>query len=93
MEKEPLTQKQEEYLEKMAKHLPVLRTSIRITQKDLARKIGVTRQSMMLIETKRRPLQWSTYLAIVFVFQQFDDSKKLLDSLEIFDDNILKHID
>ena len=93
MEKEPLTQKQEEFIEKMAKHLPVLRASIRITQKDLARKIGVTRQSMMLIETKRRPVQWSTYLALVFVFQQYDDSKKLLDSLEIFDYNMIKHLE
>lgn len=92
MEKEPLTQKQEEYIEKMVKHLPVLRTSIRITQKDLAKKIGVTRQSMMLIETRRRPLQWSTYLALVFVFQQFDDTKMLLDSLEIYDVEILKQL-
>ncbi|MEL7566234.1 MAG: hypothetical protein AAGU27_15300 [Dehalobacterium sp.] len=47
MEKDALTKKQEEYLEKMAKHLPVLRASIRMTQKELAKKIGVTRQSMM----------------------------------------------
>jgi len=92
MEKEPLTQKQEEYIEKMVKHLPVLRTSIRITQKDLAKKIGVTRQSMMLIETRRRPLQWSTYLALVFVFQQFDDTKILIDSLEIYDAEILRQL-
>lgn len=92
MEKEPLTQKQEEYIEKMVKHLPVLRTSIRITQKDLAKKIGVTRQSMMLIETRRRPLQWSTYLALVFVFQQFDDTKILLDSLEIYDAQLLRQL-
>lgn len=92
MEKEPLTQKQEEYIEKMVKHLPVLRTSIRITQKDLAKKIGVTRQSMMLIETRRRPLQWSTYLALVFVFQQFDDTKILLNSFEIYDAQMLKQL-
>ena len=92
MEKEPLTHEQEQYIERMAKHLPVLRASIRITQKELAQKIGVTRQSMMLIETKRRPLQWSTYLALVFVFQQFDDSNKLLNSLEVYDDDMLKQL-
>lgn len=89
MEKDALTKKQEEYLEKMVKQLPVLRASIRVTQKELAKKIGVTRQSMMNIETHRRPIQWSTYLALVLVFQQFEDSRVLLRSLELFDENML----
>ena len=92
MEKTPLTRDQETYIEKMAKYLPVLRASIRITQKELATKIGVTRQSLMLIETKRRPLQWSTYLALVCVFQQCDDSKRLLNSLEIYSNDILNRL-
>jgi len=80
---------QEEYLERMVKYLPVLRAALKITQKDLAKKIGVTRQSMMNIETKRSPLQWPTYLALVFVFQQNEDTKKLLYSLELFDDTLV----
>lgn len=89
MEKNALTKKQEEYLERMVKHLPVLRASIRATQKELAKKIGVTRQSMMNIETRRRPIQWSTYLALVLVFQQFEDSRVLLKSLDLFDEEML----
>jgi DNA-binding XRE family transcriptional regulator len=85
-----MTVTQEEYLERMVKYLPVLRAALKITQKDLARKIGVTRQSMMNIETKRSPLQWPTYLALVFVFQQNEDTKKLLYSLELFDDKMIE---
>lgn len=83
---------QEEYIDRMVKNLPVLRASIRITQKELAQKIGITRQSMMNIETRRRPLQWSTYLALVLVFQQADDSKKLLESLRLFDGKIINPV-
>ena len=75
----------EEYIDRMVKNRPVLRASIRITQKELAQKIGITRQSMMNIETRRRPLQWSTYLALVLVFQQAEESRKLLESLRLFD--------
>lgn len=89
MEKEALKKEQEQYLEKMTKNLPVLRASLRMSQRELAKKIGVTRQSMMNIETKRRPLQWSTYLALVLVFQQNEDTKKLLSSLELFDESLL----
>lgn len=90
MEKDSTIRKQEEYLEKMVKHLPVLRTSIKITQRELAKKIGITRQSMMNIETRRSPLQWATYLALVFVFQNYEDSNILLDSLGLFDDQFLE---
>lgn len=89
--KEPETTK-EEYLDKMVKHLPVLRASIKITQRELAKKIGITRQSMMSIETKKRPLQWSTYLALVLVFYHYDDTKKLMESLGLFDADIIKQI-
>ena len=81
----PPIEDQKEYLVKMAKNLPVLRAAIRITQRELAAKIGITRQSMMAIETGRRPLQWSTYLALVLVFHHFEDSKNLMESLKLFD--------
>ena len=83
---------QAEYLERMVKHLPVLRVSIRITQRELAKKIGITRQSMMLIETGKRPLQWSNYLALVFVFNHYEDSKKLMENFELYDEDFLKRI-
>ena len=82
----------EEYIDMMVKNLPVLRASIRITQKELAQKIGITRQSMMNIENRRRPLQWSTYLALVLVFQQAEESRKLLESLRLFDGKIINSV-
>ena len=82
----------EEYIDRMVKNLPVLRASIRITQKELAQKIGITRQSMMNIENRRRPLQWSTYLALVLVFQQAEESRKLLESLRLFDGKIINSV-
>ena len=78
---------QEDFIEKMVKNLPVLRASIRISRRELANKIGITRQSMMSIETRKRPLQWSTYLALVLVFQQSEESREVLERLDLFDGN------
>ncbi|MCL2820406.1 MAG: hypothetical protein FWD38_06195 [Oscillospiraceae bacterium] len=83
---------QEKYLSEMVKHLPVLRASIRTTQQELATKIGITRQSMMAIETGKRALQWTNYLALVLVFHQYEDSKRLIESLELFDANMIRDI-
>ena len=92
LEKTDQTKAQEAYIEKMVKNLPVLRAAIRITQKELAKKIGITRQSMMAIETGRRPLQWSNYLALVLVFYHYEDSKILMESLSLFDAEIIQNI-
>jgi DNA-binding XRE family transcriptional regulator len=81
---------QENYLQEMVDQLPVLRTSIRLTQNELAKKIGITRQSMMAIETRKRALQWSTYLALILVFYQYEESKRLIDSLNLFDPDIIR---
>jgi DNA-binding XRE family transcriptional regulator len=51
----------------------------------IGKTIGVTRQSMMLIETRKRPLQWSNYLALVLVFNHYEDTKMLMESLELVD--------
>ena len=92
MEQNDSTTKQEEYTKRMIKHLPALRAVIRITQHELASKIGITRQSMMAIETGKRPLQWANYLALVLVFYHYDDSKKMMESLGLFDADIIRQI-
>jgi DNA-binding XRE family transcriptional regulator len=88
MKKREMVAMQEKYVELMVKHLPVLRTAINMTQAQLAEKVGVSRQTIVAIETRKRPLPLTLYLALVFVFQCFNDSQELLERLELFDRNI-----
>ena len=81
---------QTQYMDKMVEYLPTLRSAAKITQNQLAKKLGVARSTMVAIESQRRPLQWHMYLAMVLVFMQGEDSKKLLDSFELFDGEFLK---
>ena len=61
-----------------------------MTQAELAEKVGVSRQTIVAIETKKRPMPWSLYLALVCVFEQYEDSKKLFDSFELFDGGFVR---
>ena len=92
MDKKQREETKKLYIDRMVKHLPTLRASIHVTQNQLAKKLGVTRTTMVAIESGRRPLQWYMYLAIVAVFLQYDDARKLLDSFELFDENLIKII-
>jgi len=75
---------QEKYTEKMITYLPVIRQSLKMTQKQLATKLGVSRQTIVVFENRKQTLPWSVYLALVFLFQQYEISKDLLDKLELF---------
>lgn len=81
---------QEEYIEKMVKNLPVLRAAAGLTQVQLSAKLGVSRQTIVAIENGKTPLTWSSYLAIVCVFTQYEETKELLDKVDLFSSEYIK---
>ncbi len=74
----------DEYIQKLVKNLPMLRASIGLTQRQLGKKVGVSRQTIVAIENKKHSLSWSLYLSIVCVFLQYEETKLLLDNLGVF---------
>ena len=80
---------QYECMDKLIKNLPVLRATINMTQAQLAEKVGVSRQTIVAIETRKRLMSLTLYLAIVCVFQNHDDSKKMIGNLSLFDESLI----
>ena len=79
-------------IDRLVEYLPVLRSAARITQNQLGKKLGIARSTVVVIEHRQRQMQWYMYLAIVLVFMQNEDSKKLLESFELFDKDFLDNI-
>ena len=92
MDRERRNTIQSQYTDKMVEYLPTLRSAAKITQNQLAKKIGVARSTVVAIESRNRKLQWYVYLAMVLVFMQNEDSKKLIQSFELFDHIFLQEI-
>ena len=68
-----MTEKQSDYdkekiLSDFCDILPMLRTRLGITQKELGARIGTTRHTIMWIESKKNPLTWSMFLSLAFLF-------------------------
>lgn len=61
------TQQQKALVGSMAKALPEYRKKARLSQIELARAIGKSRQKISEIERGSAPLGWDTYLAILLV--------------------------
>ena len=92
MNKDERKAKQNQYMDKLVEYLPTLRSVAKITQNQLAKKLGIVRSTMVVIESRKRPLQWHMYLAMVLVFMQNEDSRKMLESFELFDKKFLQEI-
>ena len=89
MEERRLQELQTHYAEQMVTYLPAIRHTLNITQKQLAEKVGLTRQTIISFENRQRPLPWHTYLALVLFFQQYEISKNFMDKLGLFDSELL----
>lgn len=76
----------------MAEYLPLLRMAAKLTQNQIAKRMDITRASMIHFETKRRKLPFHVYLALVHIFMQNEDSKKLMENFELYDEEFLRKI-
>ena len=73
------TEEQKNMISILTQALPALRKELGVSQTVLARKVGVSRQMISLIERQLYPMTWTLFLAIVFFFKSnndFDRGKK-----------------
>ena len=68
-------------VELLRKELPVLRAKARISQEDIAEKIGISRQTYSSIETGKREMSWTTFLALIAHFQNNESTKKMIGEI------------
>lgn len=62
--------------------LPVLRARVGLSQEVLADKIGISRQTYSSIETGKREMAWTTFLALVAFFQNNEQTLPMLKQNE-----------
>ena len=76
MDEYKLTEEKKKMISVLSQALPVLRKEIGVSQAELARRVGVSRQMISLIERQLQPMTWTLFLALVFFFKSNNDFKK-----------------
>lgn len=79
-------------IELLRSELPVLRTKAKVSQEKIASKIGVSRQTFSSIETGKREMSWTVFLALIAFFQNNDSTRQMLDNLEGLSDGLKKQL-
>lgn len=68
----------------MSANLSLLRSKLGISQKQLACVVGISRQTVSLLESGQRELTWKLFLALLLIFLYNSETKPLLFTYEIF---------
>ena len=68
----------EKYVNAMIDNLPLLRAKLGLSQEQLGKRIGISRQQIANFENRKRRLTWASYLALTSVFSEEAETKKML---------------
>lgn len=80
-----LDEKRNEYIETLTAELPVLRARMHISQAELSRGVGISRQTYSLIETGKQQMTWVTFMAIIAFFSGNEKTRKELIRLGLIE--------
>ena len=85
MTKTTMHMRQEEFKNQrlLSENLKALRGLCGLSQLALADALGVTRQTVLMLENGKRPLTKTMFLALLFVFSQYPRGKQALMQLGI----------
>lgn len=81
-----------ELINLLRNELAVLRTKAKVSQEEIASRIGVSRQTFSLIETGKREMSWTVFLAHIAFFQNNDNTRQMVDNLERLSDGLEKQL-
>lgn len=58
----------------------------RNSQTDIADRIGISRQTYNSIETQKREMSWTMFIALYAVFQNNEEARRMLESIDDFEE-------
>lgn len=78
----------EKLIDILTEELPVLRAKIGISQDDISRIIGISRQTYSSIETKKRKMAWNTFIPIVLFYEQNEATRPLIEGMGAYPEEL-----
>lgn len=79
-------------METLTYELPVLRARLGISQQELARRVGISRQTYNSIENGNKRLNWLTFNALIAVFKSYEETERMLSKIDGFEEELLSVI-
>ena len=78
---ELLNRDREVLIDILTSELPVLRARLGISQEDISKCVGISRQTYSLVEGKKQKMTWVTFMALLSFFEYNPPAKDLLEKI------------
>lgn len=76
----------------LVEHLSALRAKAGLTQEELSRLVGISRQTYYAYESKKRDLPWNTYLSLLLLFDTNRDTHTMLRDIGAYPAEFIQRI-
>lgn len=86
-------EKRNHLVEILTNELPVLRARLGVTQEDVAERIGISRQTYNSIETKKKPMNWTVFVALLTIFRGDAKTCQMLNEMTEFKEDVIKELE
>lgn len=74
----------DDLIQRLTDELPALRGAVKASQDELANAIGISRQIYCAIESQKRKMSWSYYMALILFFDYNPNSHYTIRQLDTF---------
>lgn len=71
-------------ISRLTKELPALRGAAQASQEEIARAIGVSRQTYGAIEMQKKNMSWNTYMSLILFFDYNPSTHYTIRQLDAF---------
>jgi DNA-binding XRE family transcriptional regulator len=76
----------------MTENCRLLRNKLGLTQDVLAGKVGISRQTLVNIENKKREMTWNNFLVLLTIFRAESNTNDLLDHFGIYTTELNRYL-
>lgn len=73
-----------ELIRTLTKELPALRAAAKASQEELAKVIGVSRQTYNAVEMQKKKMSWNTYMSLILFFDYNPSTHYTIRQLDAF---------
>jgi len=85
------TQK-EQLIDVLTNELKVLRAKAEISQQKLADRMGVSRQTYGMIETRKQRMTWNHFMALLMLFKSNGGTAEIIDRIGAYPPELERYI-
>lgn len=78
----------EALIDKFIYELPILRARIDMTQDEISEIAGLSRQTYSALETHKRRMTWSNFMALLFVFYFNPATREAINTADLFPEEL-----